>query len=49
MAFFKDFTEKRLKPKCLMCEGDIERSNVGNICNSCKDKLNKGTQLKVKH
>jgi len=33
---------KSLKsPKCLMCDGVLEKSNLGNICNICKDKLRK--------
>ncbi|GEM_PF-4479319 len=27
--------------KCLMCEGALEKSNMGNICNICKDKFRK--------
>jgi len=27
--------------KCLMCEGALEKSNMGNICNVCKDKFRK--------
>jgi len=46
MAFYKDLTERRLKPKCLMCEGDIEKSNTGSICNTCKDKLRKSLTAK---
>ncbi len=31
-----------LRPqKCLMCEGALEKSNMGNICNTCKDKFRK--------
>lgn len=41
MALYKDVAEKRLKPKCIMCDGDLERSNFGSICNACKDKLRK--------
>ena len=39
MAFYKELMDKRLKPRCIMCEGDIERSNMSSICNTCKDKL----------
>ncbi len=27
--------------KCIMCEGALEKSNVGFICNGCKDKMRK--------
>ncbi len=38
MAIMKE--QKILKaPKCLMCEGQLEKSNLGNICNICKDKF----------
>jgi hypothetical protein len=40
MVIIKDL--KILKaPKCLMCDGTLEKSNMGNICNICKDKLRK--------
>lgn len=29
------------RPKCIMCSGDLERANVGSICNGCKDKMHK--------
>ncbi|MCX6815723.1 MAG: hypothetical protein NT120_02640 [Candidatus Aenigmarchaeota archaeon] len=41
MAFYSEVYDKRVKPKCLMCEGDLERANTGSICNICKDKLRK--------
>ncbi|MFH0832965.1 MAG: hypothetical protein V1900_04560 [Candidatus Aenigmatarchaeota archaeon] len=25
--------------KCIMCGSNIERANLGNMCNICKDKL----------
>jgi hypothetical protein len=27
--------------KCMMCDGGMEKANVGNICNTCKDKMRK--------
>lgn len=27
--------------KCIMCDGAIEKSNFGMICNDCKDKMRK--------
>lgn len=40
MAIMKEV--KILKsPHCLMCDGVLEKSNLGNICNMCKDKLRK--------
>ena len=27
--------------RCIMCEGSLEKSNMGNICNTCKDKMKK--------
>lgn len=29
------------RPKCIMCNGDMERATLGNICNSCKDKMHR--------
>lgn len=39
MAILKD--AKLRAAKCLMCDGALEKSNIGNICNICKDKLRK--------
>ncbi len=27
------------KSKCVVCEGELEKSNVGMMCHSCKDRL----------
>lgn len=27
--------------KCIMCEGALEKANVGMICNTCRDKMRK--------
>ena len=27
--------------KCIICEGALEKSNAGSICNVCKDKMRK--------
>ncbi|KHO48460.1 MAG: hypothetical protein QT00_C0001G0478 [archaeon GW2011_AR5] len=27
--------------KCIMCEGSLEKSNMGMICNDCRDKMRK--------
>lgn len=27
--------------RCIMCEGTLEKSNFGMICNECKDKMRK--------
>ena len=27
------------KSKCAVCEGELEKSNVGMMCHSCKDRL----------
>jgi NAD-dependent SIR2 family protein deacetylase len=27
--------------RCIMCEGSLEKANVGNVCNACKDKMRK--------
>ncbi len=29
----------RKKAKCVVCEGELEKSNVGMMCHSCKDRL----------
>lgn len=40
VAYYKDIKEKLIK-RCIMCEGDLEKSNIGSICNTCKDKMRK--------
>ena len=30
---------KPLRNKCIVCEGAVEKSNMGTMCNACKDKL----------
>ena len=30
---------KQGKNKCIVCEGIIEKSNMGTMCNACKDRL----------
>ncbi|HLC76645.1 MAG TPA: hypothetical protein VJH04_00405 [archaeon] len=27
--------------KCIMCDGTLEKSNMGMICNACRDKMRK--------
>ncbi|MBI4162471.1 MAG: hypothetical protein HY513_02215 [Candidatus Aenigmarchaeota archaeon] len=27
------------KSKCVVCEGELEKSNAGMMCHSCKDRL----------
>jgi len=27
--------------RCIMCDGTLEKANVGFICNDCKDKMRK--------
>ena len=27
------------KSRCIVCEGELEKSNVGMMCHSCKDRL----------
>ena len=31
----------REQRKCIMCEGSLEKSNMGMICNDCRDKMRK--------
>lgn len=33
--------EKAASRRCIICEGALEKSNAGNICNPCKDKIRK--------
>ncbi len=33
--------EKAFSGKCIICEGALEKSNAGSICNVCKDKMRK--------
>jgi hypothetical protein len=33
--------EKPGPRRCIVCEGALERSNIGNVCNQCKDKMRK--------
>ena len=33
--------ENTLPGKCAMCSGKMERSNIGYICNTCKDTMRK--------
>ncbi|MDI6721294.1 MAG: hypothetical protein QMD85_02805 [Candidatus Aenigmarchaeota archaeon] len=40
--------EKIVQRSCLMCEGSIEKSNAGNICNECKDKMIKQARVSSK-
>jgi hypothetical protein len=40
MAYFNDVKEKALK-RCIMCEGDLEKANIGSICNACRDRMRK--------
>jgi len=35
------FKEKVTTRKCIICEGLLEKSNAGSICNVCKDKMRK--------
>lgn len=37
MAIFKERSVK----KCAICNGEIERANLGVICNQCRDKFKK--------
>ncbi|MEM7819619.1 MAG: hypothetical protein QXD48_02210 [Candidatus Aenigmatarchaeota archaeon] len=41
MAFFKDRLDRGLTKRCIMCDGAIEKANLGNICNACRDKMRK--------
>lgn len=38
MALLKEKVAK----KCAICNGEMERANVGIICNQCKDRFKKG-------
>lgn len=31
--------EKLAKSKCIMCGSMIEKANLGNLCNPCKDRI----------
>ncbi len=33
--------EKLTARKCIICEGHMEKSNAGSICNVCRDKMRK--------
>lgn len=33
--------ERMAKNRCLLCSNDIEKSNLGSMCNPCKDKMYK--------
>jgi len=31
----------KMQNRCIMCEGSMEKSNFGMICNTCRDKMRK--------
>jgi len=37
MAYLKE--KFSIIKKCVVCDGNMEKSNLGNICNACKDKM----------
>ncbi len=28
---------KHAKGRCILCNGEVDRATVGNLCNACKD------------
>ncbi len=36
MAFIGD---RMAKSRCLLCNSDVEKSNLGSMCNPCKDRV----------
>lgn len=38
MALFK---ERAAKNGCILCGNDLEKSNLGSMCNPCKDRMYK--------